>query len=173
MVENEDLCEKVRAAQTLSRKVRRSHHDFGFISAFKSSYQDSVKARQFETELAHIKDEFERLRLAYESTKEHINAMEARLKPDAGDQTEMVILRMTMMTMKSLKLMIKVKRLTKETAELRTELAGLKAGLSTGKGESGTEKWGEAGQVVCLFSKLALRFFLPFFKIGWPGFLPF
>jgi len=111
MVENEDLCEKVRAAQTLSRK-------------------DSVKARQFETELAHIKDEFERLRLAYESTKEHINAMEARLKPDAGDQTE------------------KVKRLTKETAELRTELAGLKAGLSTGKGESGAEKWGEAGQVL-------------------------
>ena len=93
MVENEDLCEKVRAAQTLSRKVRRSHHDFGFISAFKSSYQDSVKARQFETELAHIKDEFERLRLAYESTKEHINAMEARLKPDAGDQTEKVILK--------------------------------------------------------------------------------
>ena len=53
--------------------------------------QDSVKARQFETELAHIKDEFERLRLAYESTKEHINAMEARLKPEAGDQTEKVI----------------------------------------------------------------------------------
>ena len=51
-----------------------------------------MKARQFETELAHIKDEFERLRLAYESTKEHINAMEARLKPDAGDQTEKVIL---------------------------------------------------------------------------------
>ena len=51
---------------------------------------DSVKARQFETELAHIKDEFERLRLAYESTKEHINAMEARLKPEAGDQTEKV-----------------------------------------------------------------------------------
>ena len=49
-----------------------------------------MKARQFETELAHIKDEFERLRLAYESTKEHINAMEARLKPDAGDQTEKV-----------------------------------------------------------------------------------
>jgi len=111
LVENEDLCEKVRAAQTLSRK-------------------DSVKARQFETELAHIKDEFERLRLAYESTKEHINAMEARLKPDAGDQTE------------------KVKRLTKETAELRSELAGLKAGLSSGKGEAGVEKWGEAGQVL-------------------------
>merc|ERR1711971_24753 len=111
LVENEDLCEKVRAAQTLSRK-------------------DSVKARQFETELAHIKDEFERLRLAYESTKEHINGMEARLKPDAGDQTE------------------KVKRLTKETAELRTELAGLKAGLSSGKGEAGVEKWGEAGQVL-------------------------
>jgi len=111
LVENEDLCEKVRAAQTLSRK-------------------DSVKARQFETELAHIKDEFERLRLAYESTKEHINAMEARLKPEAGDQTE------------------KVKRLTKETAELRTELAGLKAGLTSGKGDSGAEKWGEPGQVL-------------------------
>ena len=57
---------------------------------WKSLRQDSVKARQFETELAHIKDEFERLRLAYESTKEHINAMEARLKPEAGDQTEKV-----------------------------------------------------------------------------------
>ena len=130
------------------------------------SYQDSVKARQFETELAHIKDEFERLRLAYESTKEHINAMEARLKPDAGDQTEKVILRMTMMTMKSLKLMIKVKRLTKETAELRTELAGLKAGLSTGKGESGAEKWGEAGQVFFLFSKLACQVFFLFSKLA-------
>ena len=43
---------------------------------------------------------------------------------------------------------MKVKRLTKETAELRTELAGLKAGLSNGKGEAGAEKWGEAGQVV-------------------------
>ena len=42
---------------------------------------------------------------------------------------------------------MKVKRLTKETAELRTELAGLKAGLSNGKGEAGAEKWGEAGQV--------------------------
>ena len=62
------------------------------IRALKHPHQDSVKARQFETELAHIKDEFERLRLAYESTKEHINAMEARLKPDAGDQTEKVIL---------------------------------------------------------------------------------
>ena len=40
-----------------------------------------------------------------------------------------------------------VKRLTKETAELRTELAGLKAGLTSGKGDSGAEKWGEPGQV--------------------------
>ena len=48
--------------------------------------------------------------------------------------------------------LFQVKRLTKETAELRTELAGLKAGLSTGKGEAGVEKWGEAGQVVFLIS---------------------
>ena len=92
MVENEDLCEKVRAAQTLSRKVRSCSNLTMTLGLSVHSYQDSVKARQFETELAHIKDEFERLRLAYESTKEHINAMEARLKPDAGDQTEKVIL---------------------------------------------------------------------------------
>jgi len=110
IVENEDLVEKVRAAQTLSRK-------------------DSVKARQFESELAHIKDEFERLRLAYLGTKEHINSMEARLRPEAGDQTE------------------KVRRLTKETAELRRELAGVKAGLAAGR-EQGGERWGEAGEVL-------------------------
>ena len=88
-----------------------------------------MKARQFETELAHIKDEFERLRLAYESTKEHIETVEARLRPEAGENTE------------------KVKRLTKETAELRAELAGLKAGLTSGRGEGGGDKWGDAGQV--------------------------
>ena len=60
-----------------------------------------MKARQFETELAYIKDEFERLRLAYESTKEHINAMEARLKPDAGDQTEKVFSLTMLITQKS------------------------------------------------------------------------
>ena len=54
-----------------------------------------------------------------------------------------------------------MRRLTKETAELRTELAGLKAGLSSGKGEAGVEKWGEAGQV------LAFAFF------GWTGFFSF
>ena len=93
LVENEDLCEKVRAAQTLSRKVVLRLDDGNVenhLRRWKSLRQDSVKARQFETELAHIKDEFERLRLAYESTKEHINAMEARLKPEAGDQTEKV-----------------------------------------------------------------------------------
>ena len=93
LVENEDLCEKVRAAQTLSRKVALRLDDgnvANHLKVMKILRQDSVKARQFETELAHIKDEFERLRLAYESTKEHINAMEARLKPEAGDQTEKV-----------------------------------------------------------------------------------
>ena len=80
-------------------------------------------------------------------TKEHINGMEARLKPDAGDQTEKVILTTMLLMTIHLKLIFQVKRLTKETAELRSELAGLKAGLSSGKGEAGVEKWGEAGQV--------------------------
>ena len=59
MTENEELYGKVRAAQTLSRK-------------------DSVKTKEFERELAHIKDEFERLRLAYEGTKGQLEAMEVK-----------------------------------------------------------------------------------------------
>ena len=55
--ENEDLYMKVKTAQTLSRK-------------------DSIKSKQFEAEIAHIKDEFERLRLAYEGTRNHIDIME-------------------------------------------------------------------------------------------------
>ena len=55
--ENEELYVKVKSAQTLSRK-------------------DSVKSRQFEAEIAHIKDEFERLRLAYEGTRKHVDIME-------------------------------------------------------------------------------------------------
>ena len=59
MTENEELYNKVKTAQTLSRK-------------------DSIKAREFERELAHIKDEFERLRLAYEGTRGQLEAMEVQ-----------------------------------------------------------------------------------------------
>ena len=57
MVENEELYGKVREAQTLSRK-------------------DSVKAKQLETEVDHLKDEFDRLRLLYESTRDHMDNIE-------------------------------------------------------------------------------------------------
>ena len=55
--ENEELYGKVREAQTLSRK-------------------DSVKAKQMETEVDHLKDEFDRLRLLYESIREYMESME-------------------------------------------------------------------------------------------------
>lgn len=48
---------KVREAQTLSRK-------------------DSVKAKQMETEVDHLKDEFDRLRLLYESIREYMDSVE-------------------------------------------------------------------------------------------------
>ncbi len=35
-----------------------------------------MKTREFEKELAHIRDEFERLRLAYEGTRAQLEAME-------------------------------------------------------------------------------------------------
>jgi hypothetical protein len=35
-----------------------------------------VQTREFEKELAHIRDEFERLRLAYEGTRAQLEAME-------------------------------------------------------------------------------------------------
>ena len=57
LVENEELYVKVREAQTLSRK-------------------DSVKAKQLETEVDHLKDEFDRLRALYVSTREHMDSME-------------------------------------------------------------------------------------------------
>lgn len=95
--ENEELYGKVKTAQTLSRK-------------------DSVKARQFEIELEHMKDEFERLRLAYESTKEDIIAMETRLKPDGGEEPP------------------EVRKLYEETSQLRLELAGLKSVLRIKEG---------------------------------------
>ena len=55
--ENEELYGKVREAQTLSRK-------------------DSVKAKQMETEVDHLKDEFDRLRLLYESIREYMDSVE-------------------------------------------------------------------------------------------------
>ena len=61
LVENEELYGKVREAQTLSRK-------------------DSVKAKQLETEVDHLKDEFARLRILYESTRDHIDNMEVDME---------------------------------------------------------------------------------------------
>ena len=60
LVENEELYGKVREAQTLSRK-------------------DSIKAKQLETEVDHLKDEFDRLRILYESTRDHIDNMEVKI----------------------------------------------------------------------------------------------
>ena len=57
MSENEELYGRVREAQTLSRK-------------------DSVKAKQMETEVDLLKDEFDRLRLLYESIREYMESME-------------------------------------------------------------------------------------------------
>ena len=57
--ENEDLYGKVKEALTLSRK-------------------DSVKAKQFESEVEDLKDEFDRLRMAYEGTREYIENIEVR-----------------------------------------------------------------------------------------------
>ena len=57
MNENEELYGKVKTAQNVSRK-------------------DSFKSRQFEGDIAHVKDEFERLRLACEGTKNHVDDIE-------------------------------------------------------------------------------------------------
>ena len=59
LTENEELYGKVREAQTLSRK-------------------DSVKAKQMETEVENLRDEFDRLRLMYESIREYMENMEVR-----------------------------------------------------------------------------------------------
>ena len=61
MVENEELYGKVREAQTLSRK-------------------DSVKAKQLETEVDHLKDEFDRLRALYVNTRDHVDNMEVGME---------------------------------------------------------------------------------------------
>ena len=44
------------------------------------SRKDSVKAKQFETEVENLKDEFDRLRMAYEGTREYIENIEVRPK---------------------------------------------------------------------------------------------
>ena len=74
MNENEELCGKVRAAQTLSRK-------------------DSLKSRHLETELGNVKDDFERLKMEFENTKQHVTVMEQRLKSGSRDQED--VTRMT------------------------------------------------------------------------------
>ena len=61
MVENEELYGKVREAQTLSRK-------------------DSVKAKALETEVDHLKDEFDRLRALYVNTRDHVDNMEVGME---------------------------------------------------------------------------------------------
>lgn len=108
MAENEDLYGKVRAAQTLSRK-------------------DSVKAREFERELAHIRDEFERLRLAYEGTRTQLEAMEGRMKSSSQDNGGPCLD----------KLAEETSTLRTELALIRGELAGRTGGLAGGEGKAG------------------------------------
>jgi len=67
MNENEELSGKVRVAQTLSRK-------------------DSLKSRHLETELGNVRDDFERLKMEFETTKQHVTVMEQRLKTGSKDQ---------------------------------------------------------------------------------------
>ena len=61
MNENEELCGKVKNAQTLSRR-------------------DSLRSKHLETELAHVKDEFERLKVDYDNTRQHVNILDVRLR---------------------------------------------------------------------------------------------
>ena len=67
MNENEELSGKVRVAQTLSRK-------------------DSLKSRHLETELGNVRDDFERLKMEFETTKQHVTVMEQRLKTGSKEQ---------------------------------------------------------------------------------------
>ena len=125
MSENEDLYGKVREALTLSRK-------------------DSVKAKQFETEVENLKDEFDRLRMAYDGTREYIENIEViflhvisyvimclhsqkRIKPEEKDQSELL-------------------RISNETSALKAELVKLKANLA----KKSCEKTGsfEEGEVL-------------------------
>ena len=59
-----------------------------------------------ERELAHIRDEFERLRLAYEGTRTQLEAMEVRMKSSSQDNGGPSL-----------------DKLAEETSTLRTELA--------------------------------------------------
>merc|ERR1719192_3052763 len=72
--ENEELYGKVREAQTLSRK-------------------DSVKAKQMETEVENLKDEFDRLRALYVNTRDHVDNMEKRIRPEERDTVEILKLK--------------------------------------------------------------------------------
>jgi len=101
MNENEELYGKVKTAQNVSRK-------------------DSFKSRQFEGDIDHVKDEFERLRLACEGTKNHVDNIETRLKTEDKNQGE-------------------VGKLAEETDLLKAELAKLKADLMAKENGS---KWG-------------------------------
>ena len=47
------------------------------------SRRDSLKSRHLETELANVKDDFERLKLEHESTRQHIAAMDVRINSGA------------------------------------------------------------------------------------------
>ena len=92
MNENEELCGKVRAAQTLSRR-------------------DSFKSRHLETELTNVKDDFERLKMEFETTKQHVTVMEQRLKTGSRDQEDAI-------------------RMTEEINLLRSDLSKLQSSFS-------------------------------------------
>jgi len=92
MNENEELCGKVRAAQTLSRK-------------------DSFKSRHLETELTNVKDDFERLKMEFDTTKQHVTVMEQRLKTGSRDQEDAI-------------------RMTEEINLLRSDLSKLQSSFS-------------------------------------------
>ena len=50
------------------------------------SRRDSLKSRHLETELANVKDDFERLKLEHESTRQHIAAMDVRINSRAVNE---------------------------------------------------------------------------------------
>jgi len=87
-----------------------------------------VKAKQFETEVENLKDEFDRLRMAYEGTREYIENIEKRIKPEEKDQSELL-------------------RLSNETTALKAELVKLKANFTKRTSEKpGTIEEGEVFQ---------------------------
>ena len=50
------------------------------------SRRDSLKSRHLETELANVKDDFERLKLEHESTRQHVAAMDVRINSRAVNE---------------------------------------------------------------------------------------